>query len=69
MRRSPEDRLAFAVHCYLLADGYKPVAVGKQADEADLGASPASPPLSAFLLPRQYQARSTDAMPAAQERT
>ena len=36
--RSREDRLAFAVHAYLLADGYKLVAVGKDADEAPAGA-------------------------------
>lgn len=42
--RSREDRLAFAVHAYLLADGYKLVAVGKDADEAPAGACPSSSP-------------------------
>lgn len=41
--RSREDRLAFAVHCYLLADGYKLVAAGRDADEADIGTPPPFP--------------------------
>ncbi|KAK9811865.1 hypothetical protein WJX72_011458 [[Myrmecia] bisecta] len=33
--RSPHDRLAFAVHSYLLADGYKLIAVGRDAEDAN----------------------------------
>ena len=36
--RSREDRLAYAVHAFLLSDGYKLVAAGRDADEAAAGA-------------------------------
>lgn len=35
--RSKGAKLAFAVHAFFLAEGYKPVAVGKRADEAAPG--------------------------------
>ncbi len=37
-RRSKHDRLAYAVHAFLLADGYKLVATGKDADVPSAGA-------------------------------
>lgn len=33
LRRSPQDRLAFAVHSFFLASGYRTIAVGKKALE------------------------------------
>ena len=35
--RNAHDRLAFAVHSFLLADGFRLVAVGKDAEEATTG--------------------------------
>lgn len=37
-RRSKHDRLAYAVHAFLLADGYKLIATGKDADVPSTGA-------------------------------
>ena len=34
--RSQADRLAFAVHAYVLLDGYRIIAVGKAADRDDV---------------------------------
>lgn len=36
--RNNHDRLAYAVHAFLLADGYKLVATGKKADVSSTGA-------------------------------
>ena len=38
--RNEYDQLAFAVHAYLVADGYKLIAVGKNADVPDEGSYP-----------------------------
>ena len=38
--RNECDQLAFAVHAYLVADGYKLIAVGKNADVPDEGSYP-----------------------------
>ena len=35
--RNKHDQVAFAVHAFMLADGYKLVATGKKADEASGG--------------------------------
>ncbi len=35
--RNKHDQVAFAVHAFMLADGYKLVATGKKADEANEG--------------------------------
>ena len=35
--RSKQDCVAYAVHAFLLADGYKLVATGKDADKAPKG--------------------------------
>ena len=37
LHRSRKQRLAYAVHPFLLAQGYKLVAAGKKADEAAPG--------------------------------
>ena len=38
--RSRHDRLAYAVHAFLLADGYKLVGTGKDAEKAPKGRPP-----------------------------
>ena len=48
--RSKHDRLAYAIHAFLLADGYKLVAAGKDAEKAPKGECMALPFSAPLLL-------------------
>ena len=45
--RSPQDRLAFAMHAFVLGKGMKTIAVGRAAEQA--ASSPDGEPYSDFL--------------------
>lgn len=51
-RRAKAERLAFAVHAFLLAQGFRAVAVGSRAESADPGQS--VPTTALFWMTAQH---------------